>query len=126
MLPSIPPLHRIPLSTHLSLAALALLCVGYAGYSVNMKQTSGLKTAQLDLQSIQSQLNNSNAVGSKDTASKSFAESLPSTVKSDDVLRDMSRLAVMGDQDLLVIETPLPVRILTAGEALLAVGLFPV
>jgi uncharacterized protein len=29
---------------------------------------------------------------------------------------------VTGDQDLLVIETPLPVRILTAGEALLDVG----
>ena len=29
---------------------------------------------------------------------------------------------VTGDQDLLVIETPLPVRILTAGEALLEVG----
>lgn len=29
---------------------------------------------------------------------------------------------VTGDQDLLVIETPLPVRILTAGEALIQVG----
>lgn len=29
---------------------------------------------------------------------------------------------VTGDQDLLVIETPLPVRILTAGKALLDVG----
>jgi uncharacterized protein len=29
---------------------------------------------------------------------------------------------VTGDQDLLVIETPLPVRILTAGEALLEAG----
>ena len=29
---------------------------------------------------------------------------------------------VTGDQDLLVIETPLPVRILTAGEALLEIG----
>ena len=29
---------------------------------------------------------------------------------------------VTGDQDLLVIETPLPVRILTAGDALLEVG----
>jgi uncharacterized protein len=29
---------------------------------------------------------------------------------------------VTGDQDLLVVETPLPVRILTAGEALLDVG----
>ena len=29
---------------------------------------------------------------------------------------------VTGDQDLLVIETPLPVRILTAGEALVEVG----
>jgi uncharacterized protein len=29
---------------------------------------------------------------------------------------------VTGDQDLLVVETPLPVRILTAGEALLEVG----
>ena len=28
-------------------------------------------------------------------------------------------LLVTGDQDLLVIETPLPVRTLTAGEALL-------
>jgi hypothetical protein len=67
MLSSIPPLHRIPLSTHLSLAALALLCVGYASYSVRVKQAIGLKAAQLDLQSIQSQLKNSNAVGSKDT-----------------------------------------------------------
>lgn len=29
---------------------------------------------------------------------------------------------VTGDQDLLVIETPMPVRILTAGEALVEVG----
>jgi predicted nucleic acid-binding protein len=29
---------------------------------------------------------------------------------------------VTGDQDLLVIETPLPVRIFTAGEALLDTG----
>ena len=33
-----------------------------------------------------------------------------------------SDILVTGDQDLLVIETPLPVRILTAGEALLEVG----
>ena len=94
MLSSIPPLHRIPLRTHLGLAALALLCLGYASYSVSVKQAAGLKAVQLDLQSIQSQLKNSNAVGNKDTASKSFTESLPNSAKSDDVLREMSRLAV--------------------------------
>jgi Tfp pilus assembly protein PilO len=94
MLPSIPALHRIPLKTHLSLAVLALLCMGLAGYSVHMKQTFGLNTAQVDLQSIQSQLKNNNAIEKKDTTAKSFVESLPNSTKSDDVLREMSRLAV--------------------------------
>jgi uncharacterized protein len=38
------------------------------------------------------------------------------------VLAASAAWLVTGDQDLLVIETPLSVRILTAGEALLEVG----
>lgn len=93
--------QRLDFKRHVALSLGALLCVAFAGYWVHATQQSGLVDAKAELQGVQNELKTRNAAvklsGVNNIESripkKSFTELLSSNGKSDEVVREMSRLA---------------------------------
>jgi hypothetical protein len=86
---------------HITLSFGILSCTILTTYWVNTRQLSGLVQAKAELRSVQSELKTSsvmdklrgvNATGDTNPK-KSFTELLSSNTKSDEVVREMSRLA---------------------------------
>lgn len=93
--------QRLEFKRHIGLSLLALLCLSALGYWVNIKQQAGLANVMAELQGAQNELKIRNAAAKlnglnniQNTSSKkSFTELLSSSSKSDEVVREMSRLA---------------------------------
>lgn len=94
-------LQRLEFRRHVALSLGTLMCVAFAGYWVHAKQQTGLVNARAELQGVQNELKNRNAavrvIGANNVEnlnpSKSFTELLSNSSKSDEVVREMSRLA---------------------------------
>lgn len=92
---------RLEFKRHIALSLGFLLCVAYIGYWVHAKQQSSLINAKTELQSVQSELRTriaaiklSGSNNIEDTnPKKNFSELLSSNSKSNDVVREISRLA---------------------------------
>ncbi len=93
--------QRFDFKRHVALSLGVLVCVAFACYWIHAKQQSGLVNARAELQSVQNELKTRNAVAKfngintteNTTPKKSFTELLANGSKSDEVVREMSRLA---------------------------------
>lgn len=93
--------QRFDFKRHVTLSLGTLLCVAFVGYWIHAKQQSGLVNARAELQGVQNELKTRNAAAKLNgvnttentTPKKSFTELLANGSKSDEVVREMSRLA---------------------------------
>lgn len=93
--------QRLELKRHVALSLGTLICVAFAGYWIHVKQQTGLANARAELKSVQNELKTRNTAAKlnginnpENTNSKrSFKELLSNNSKSDEVVREMSRLA---------------------------------
>ena len=86
-------LHYLPFTAHVFLAACLVVCAAFAGLALNHKNEVALIASKLSLQNINDQLKNAPLMGSQQGIQANFTTSLPSIAKSDDVLKEISRLA---------------------------------
>ncbi len=93
--------QRLELKQHIALSLGVLLCATFTCYLIHSKQITDLVNARAELQSVQNELKTRNTAAklngvnnAENTNSKrSFTELLSSNSKSDEVVREMSRLA---------------------------------
>ncbi len=93
--------QQLKFKRHVALSLGTLACVALAGYYIQSKQQTGLVNARAELQTVQNELKTRNVVsklnGSNTTeninSKRSFTELLANSSKSDEVVREMSRLA---------------------------------
>lgn len=108
--------QRLEFKRHIALSLGVLLCLVFVGYWVHAKQLSGLINAKAELQAVQNELKARNATDKlsrnghieNTNPKKSFAELLSSNVKSDEVVREMSKLAAgkgIGLESLKIVPT---------------------
>jgi hypothetical protein len=108
--------QRIEFKRHVALSLGATLCVAFTGYWIHVKQQTGLVDAKAELQAAQNELKTRNATDKlsrngnieNTKPKKSFAELLSSNGKSDEVVREMSRLAAgkgIGLESLKIVPT---------------------
>ena len=102
---------------HIALSLATLLCLALGGHWFYVKQQTGLATAKSELKAVQNELKNHaeaaklnglNTIESTSTK-KSFIELLSNNSKSDEVVREMSRLAAgkgIGLESLKIVPTP--------------------
>lgn len=93
--------QRLEFKRHIGLSFLVLLGIAAFGYLASTKQQVGLASAKADLEAVQNELKTRNDAAKlsglnniqNTSPKKSFTELLSSNSKSDEVVREMSRLA---------------------------------
>jgi hypothetical protein len=93
--------QRLEFRRHVALSLGALACITLVGYWIHVKQYTGLVNARAEIQVVQNELKTRNAAAKLNginnientNPKKTFAELLSSNSKSDEVVREMSRLA---------------------------------
>jgi hypothetical protein len=93
--------QKLEFKRHIALLLGALMCVAFVGYWLHAKQRTGLTNAKAELQAVQNEVKNKNSPVTSSglnkiddlNLKKNFKELLSSNSKSDEVVREMSRLA---------------------------------
>lgn len=93
--------QKLEFKWHIAFSVLALACVAVVSYWIHAKQQTGLINAKAELQAVQNEVKNKkNLVASSGLnktddlySKKNFKELLSNNSKSDEVVREMSRLA---------------------------------